>query len=220
MNEQALIFTAIALYLAGMIGLGIYASRRAKTSVDFMVAGRSLGLPIATATMLATWMGAATIMGAAGAAYHGGFLAVIADPFGAALSLFIAGFFIVRLMRRLRLVTVTEFLAQKYDNTVGLLAAIGLLIAYIGWTASQFVAFGFILNTFTGIETVTGMFIGAAIVLTYTAFGGMWAVALTDCVQVVIMIAGVLFLYPVALKSVGGWDALVAAHRIYQTSKK
>ena len=88
-----------------------------------------------------------------------------------------------RLMRRLKLVTITEFIEQKYDRTAGVLAATGLLVAYVGWTAAQFVAFGFILNTFTGIETEFGIYAGAAIVLTYTAFGGMWAVALTDFVQ-------------------------------------
>ncbi len=210
MGDQTLIISAVAVYLMLMIGLGVYAARRATSAAEFMVAGRRLGLPMATATMLATWMGAATIMGAAGAAYGGGFLAVIADPFGAGLALFLAGLFVVRLMRRLRLVTVTEFLEQKYGRAAGLLAAIGLIIAYVGWTAAQFVAFGFILNTFTNVDTVTGIFIGAAIVLTYTAFGGMWAVALTDFVQVIIIIAGLVLLLPLALDGIGGWDALVA----------
>lgn len=206
-----MIVAAIAAYLLAMMGLGLYAARRTNSSADFMVAGRNLGLSMATATMLATWMGAATIMGAAGAAYRGGFLAVIADPFGAGLCLLLAGLFVVRLLRRLELVTITEFLAQKYDTTTGLLAALGLLIAYVGWTAAQFVAFGLILNTFTGLDTVTGILIGAAIVLTYTAFGGMWAVALTDFVQMAVMLVGLLFLYPLALQGVGGWSGLTEA---------
>ena len=211
MSDRIVIMVTVAVYLVGMITLGIYAARRAKSSTDFMVAGRKLGLPVATATMLATWMGAGTIMGAAGAAYGGGFLAVIADPFGAALSLFLIGFIMARLMRRLKLVTITEFLEQKYDRTAGVLAATGLLVAYVGWTAAQFVAFGFILNTFTGIDTEFGIYAGAAIVLTYTAFGGMWAVALTDFVQMIIIVAGILILFPLALNGVGGWDAFTAA---------
>ncbi|MFT5501156.1 MAG: SSS family solute:Na+ symporter [Woeseiaceae bacterium] len=211
MSDQGLILTAVGIYLLGMIALGIYAARRAKSSTDFMIAGRNLGLPLATGTMLATWMGAGTIMGAAGAAYGGGFLAVIADPFGAALCLFLIGFIMARLMRRLKLITVTEFLEQKYDRRAGLLAACGLLIAYVGWTAAQFVAFGFILNTFTGIDTEFGIYLGAAIVLTYTAFGGMWAVALTDFVQMIIIVAGILILFPLALNDIGGWSAFTAA---------
>ncbi len=211
MSDRIVIMVTVAIYLVGMITLGIYAARRAKSSTDFMVAGRKLGLPVATATMLATWMGAGTIMGAAGAAYGGGFLAVIADPFGAALGLFLIGFIMARLMRRLKLVTITEFLEQKYGRTAGVLAATGLLVAYVGWTAAQFVAFGFILNTFTGIDTEFGIYAGAAIVLTYTAFGGMWAVALTDFVQMIIIVAGILILFPLALNGVGGWDAFTAA---------
>ena len=84
MSDRIVIMVTVAIYLVGMITLGLYAARRAKSSTDFMVAGRKLGLPVATATMLATWMGAGTIMGAAGAAYGGGFLAVIADPFSCA----------------------------------------------------------------------------------------------------------------------------------------
>lgn len=211
MSDQAIIISAVGVYLIGMIGLGIYAAKRAKSSTDFMIAGRNLGLPIATATMVATWMGAGTIMGAAGAAYEGGFLAVIADPFGAALCLFLIGFLMARFMRRLKLITITDFLEQKYDRTAAMLAATGLILAYVGWVAAQFVAFGFILNTFTGIDTETGIMVGAAIVLLYTATGGMWAVAMTDFVQMIIIIAGVLVLFPLALDGVGGWQTFTSA---------
>ena len=211
LSDQTIVLIAVGFYLILMIALGFYAARKATDSTEFMVAGRNLGLPIATATMFATWFGAGTIMGAAGAAYGGGFLAVIADPFGAVLCLFLIGFLLARMFRRLRLVTVTEFLEQKYDRTAGILGAVGLVLAYVGWTAAQFVAFGYILNTFTGVDIETGIYVGAAIVLIYTTSGGMWAVALTDFVQMIIIIAGLAVLYPLALADVGGWTAFTSA---------
>ena len=93
MNGQGVILAGVGIYFAAMLAIGVLAARRSKTSTDFIVAGRGLSLPLAAATLLATWMGAGTIMGAAGAAYSGGVYATIADPFGAGLCLLIAGMF-------------------------------------------------------------------------------------------------------------------------------
>ena len=98
MNDQLTVFAGILVYLIGMLVIGFVAARRADSSEEFLVAGRSLPLGLCTATLTATWMGSGLVIGAAGAAYEGGFLGVIADPFGAALCLFLAGFFFVRIL--------------------------------------------------------------------------------------------------------------------------
>jgi len=77
-----------------------------RDTTDFIVAGKRLGIALCTGTLAATWFGGGPCIGAASAAYGGGLLAVIADPFGAALCLFLAGLFYVRLMRRMGLMTV------------------------------------------------------------------------------------------------------------------
>ena len=99
-----LVLIGLGLYLALMLGIGLYASRRVKGSVDYIVAGKRLPLLLCTATLAATWFGGGICIGAASAAYEGGFLAVVADPFGAALCLFLAGLFYVRMMRRMGMV--------------------------------------------------------------------------------------------------------------------
>ena len=106
MSNETIIFIGVSIYLVIMLGIGIYASKRASISTsDFIVAGRRMPIWICSATIVATWVGGGTMMGAAGASYEGGLLAVIADPFGGALCLFLVGFFFVRIFRRLRLLT-------------------------------------------------------------------------------------------------------------------
>ena len=109
MSTQATIFTGVAIYLVMMLIIGIWASRRTGSTANFIVAGRRLPIWIGSATIIATWFGGGTMMGAAGASYEHGLLGVIADPFGGALCLFLVGFFFVRLFRRLRLLTFIDF---------------------------------------------------------------------------------------------------------------
>ena len=83
----------LASYVLLTLGIGIYAGRRIKGAGYFIVAGRRLGIVLATGTLAATWFGGGIVIGAASEAYKSGFLGVIADPFGAALCLILAVFF-------------------------------------------------------------------------------------------------------------------------------
>ena len=200
----------LGIYLLCMVAIGLYASRKVGTAEDFIVAGKRLSLPLCTGTLAATWFGGGICIGAASAAYQGGFLAVIADPFGAALCLFVAGFFYVRILRRMGLMTIASLFTTRFDKKAGLLASLCTIPAYVGWVASLMVAFGRILQSLTGIDPSTGILVAAAIVLLYTFAGGMWAVTLTDFVQVTILTLGLLILGPALLKDMGGWNALAA----------
>lgn len=210
MGSQTVVFAGVLLYLVLILTVGIVAARRAKSADDFLVAGRRLPIWLCAATVTATFFGSGTIIGAAGAAYEGGFLAVIADPFGAALCVILAGIFFVRILRRMRLITVTDLFEIKYGTVAGMLSALALLITYIGWTGAQLVAFGLILHTLTGISTTAGMIIGTVIVLGYTSAGGMWAVALTDFVQIIILVVGLVIMLPIVVGDVGGWTAIAS----------
>ncbi len=200
----------LGIYLLCMVAIGLYASRKVGTAEDFIVAGKRLSLPLCTGTLAATWFGGGICIGAASAAYQGGFLAVIADPFGAALCLFVAGFFYVRILRRMGLMTIASMFTTRFDKKAGLLASLCTIPAYVGWVASLMVAFGRILQSLTGIDPYTGILVAAAIVLLYTFAGGMWAVTLTDFVQVTILTLGLLILGPALLSDMGGWETLAA----------
>jgi Na+/proline symporter len=92
MSTEATIFTGVAVYLVIMLFIGVYTARRAHSTEDFMVAGRRMPIWICAATLIATWFGGSAMMGSSGAAYEGGFLRIIADPFGGALALYCCGF--------------------------------------------------------------------------------------------------------------------------------
>jgi SSS family transporter len=156
---------------------------------------------IGSATIIATWFGGGTMMGAAGASYEKGLIGVIADPFGGALCLFLVGFFFVRIFRRLRLLTFIDFCQNRYGTTAATIAAIGS-------TGALLVAFGLVFQSLTGVPMVYGIMGGAIVVFIYTVIGGMWAVAVTDFVQMIVIAIGLVMLLVVVLIDVGGWGAI------------
>ncbi len=198
---------AISVFVIGMIVIGVLAARHVSGNEEFLVAGRSLPLWLCTATLTATWMGAGTVIGAAGAAYEEGLMGVIADPFGAALCLAIAGMFYVRTLRRMELLTIADFFQLRYSAWTGILSSVALLALYIGWTAVQFKAFGLVAGALVDADPQIAIVVGTAIILIYTAAGGMWAVALTDAVQVVILLIGLAIILPLLITDIGGVDA-------------
>jgi SSS family transporter len=208
MSTETIIFIGVGIYLLIMIAIGAYASKKSDSAENFIVAGRRMPLWICGVTIMATWFGGGTMMGGAGASYQGGLLAVIADPFGGALALFIVGFFFVRLFRRLRLLTFIDFLNDRYGKTASTIAAIGSISSNIGWTAALLVAFGFVFQSLTGVPIEWGISGGALVIFIYTVAGGMWAVAITDFVQMIIIIVGLILLLIVVLIDVGGWGTI------------
>jgi len=205
LSTETIIFIGVGLYLVMMLAIGIYASKRTGSTANFIVAGRKMPIWILGATIVATWFGGGTMMGAAGAAYEHGLLGVIADPFGGALCLFIVGFFFARIFRRLRLLTFIEFFQNRYGTTAATIAAIGSISSNVGWTGGLLVAFGFVFETLTNVPLELGIMGGAIVVFIYTTAGGMWAVALTDFVQMIIIALGLVSLLVVVLIDVGGW---------------
>jgi SSS family transporter len=205
MSTENIIFTGVALYMLGMLAVGFYASRRAHTVADFMVAGRGLSLPICSMTVMATWFGGAMMLGGAGAAFENGMLGVIADPWGGALALILVGLFFARTFRRLQIITVTDFMEQRFGKIAGIGITITTVFSNVMWVAGMLVAFGTIFQVLTNIPVETGIIIGAVIVFVYTMVGGMWAVALTDFFQMTIIIIGLVVLLIVVLVDVGGW---------------
>lgn len=205
MSSETIIFIGVAIYLVIMLSIGVYASKKASSAANFIVAGRRMPFWICSATIVATWFGGGTMMGGAGASYERGLLGVIADPFGGALALFIVGFFFVRLFRRLRLLTLIDFFENRYGKTAATIAAIGSISSNVGWTGALLVAFGYVFETLTGVPLELGIMGGAVVVFIYTVAGGMWAVALTDFVQMVVIAVGLVMLLVVVVIDVGGW---------------
>ncbi len=210
MSSQAIIFSGVAVYMVLMIVIGALAARKTQTADDFMVSGRRMPFWICTATLVATWFGGGPMVGVAGQSYNEGMLGVIADPFGSTLVLVIMGLFFARIMRRLKLRTFVEVFNQRYGTTAASVAAVASIMSSVGWTAGMLVAFGYVLQVLTGIPLEIGIVAGAVIVFIYTMAGGMWAVAITDFVQMGIIAIGLVVLFVVVISDLGGWAAVSA----------
>ena len=208
MSTETIIFIGVSIYMLGMIAVGLYASRKTHTVGEFMVAGRGLPLWICSFTVMATWFGGSTIMGGAGAAYSDGMLGVIEDPWGGALALLLVGFFFARTFRRLRIITVADFMEQRYGRLAAIAITITQVFANTVWVASMLVGFALIFKSLTGIPMDVGIYSGAVIIVFYTAIGGMWAVALTDFIQMCIILVGLVVLFTVVWFNIGGWGAI------------
>ena len=79
-ESSKLILGTLSVYFLSIIGIGIFYSRRAKSTDEFILAGHSLTTPFVTGSVVATWLGGAVILGGAREAYIGGFQAIIWDP--------------------------------------------------------------------------------------------------------------------------------------------
>jgi len=169
-----------------------------------MLAGRSLPLMLSSAALFATWFGSETVFGASSEFIKGGLYAVIEDPFGAALCLILFGLFFARKLYNMSLLTLGDFFKVRYGKTTELTACLFLAPPYIGYIAAQLVAMGLILNVVAGILVWQGVVVSAVVVTLYTYVGGMWAISITDFVQSIIIILGMVILSVVLASKAGG----------------
>jgi len=200
----------IFLYLLLTIGIGWWASTKVKNTQDFVIAGRNLPMVVAASALFATWFGSETIMGASSEFVEQGLLGVIEDPFGAALCLLLVGAFFARPLYRLNILTFNDFFRLRYSRSAELISAVFMVPSYFGWIAAQLVALAIILQTLAGIPLFYGIAICTFVVVVYTYIGGMWAVSVTDSVQTVMILGGLLFMAWIMLREVGGMEVVLA----------
>jgi solute:Na+ symporter, SSS family len=201
----------VVAYLLLSVTIGLYAATRVHNTKDFIVAGRHLPLPVVTATVFATWFGAETVLGISATFVKEGLGGVVADPFGSSLCLILAGLFFARKLYRLNLLTIGDYYRLRYNRTIEVVCTLAIVGSYLGWVSAQIKALGLVFNVVTGgaIGQPEGMVIGAAIVLTYTTFGGMLSVAVLDFVQMIVIMAGMLFIGWIVSGLTGGVGAVV-----------
>jgi solute:Na+ symporter, SSS family len=169
-----------------------------------MLAGRSLPLLLSSSALFATWFGSETVFGASSEFLKGGLYAVIEDPFGAALCLILFGLFFARKLYNMNLLTLGDFFEVRFGKKTELVASVFLAPPYVGYIAAQLVAMGLILNVVAGLEVWQGVIISAFVVTFYTYIGGMWAISITDFIQSIIIIVGLVALAFVLSEKAGG----------------
>lgn len=209
----------VVLYWLISVGIGLYAARLVHNTRDFAIAGRHLPFYMVTATVFATWFGSETVLGIPSTFLQEGLGGIVSDPFGASLCLILVGLFFAVPLYRMKLLTIGDFYKKRYGRTVEVMTTLAIVISYLGWVGAQITALGLVFNVVSegAISPVLGMWIGSMTILIYTFFGGMWAVAITDLLQMVIIVIGMLYIGGEISSQVGGvgvvFDKAVAENK-------
>ena len=199
----------VIFYLLLNLVVGWWASKKVHSTQDFILAGRSLPFALATMVTFATWFGSETMLGAPREFVHGGVLAIIEEPFGAALGLLIVGSIYAKKLYPLPVLTFSDYFRIRFGALSEKLSAIVMIPSYFGWISAQLVALGMTLHLLLPISTETGIVIGAVLVMTYTLLGGMWSITITDFLHNIILIIGLLFLAYLLMDKIPNWGLFI-----------
>jgi SSS family transporter len=207
-----MLLTFVILYLAVSIAIGLIAATRVHNTKDYVMAGRSLPLYVVTATVFATWFGSETVLGISSTFIKEGLSGIVSDPFGSSLCLVLVGFFFAAKLYRMDLLTIGEYYRVRYDAVAELLTSLCIVTSYLGWLSAQIVVIGLVFSVVTegAVSMNQGIVIGAVVVLIYTLWGGMYSVAWTNFVQMVVILLGLFYIAYVIAEKAGGVATVVA----------
>ncbi|HSV69323.1 MAG TPA: sodium:solute symporter family protein [Methylibium sp.] len=207
-----MLLTLVIAYLLVTIAIGLWAAKRVKTTADFAIAGRHLPLVMIVTTTFATWFGSETVLGIPAKFVEGGLNGVVEDPFGAGTCLILVGLFFAAKLYKMTLLTISDYYRERYGRGIEVVCSLIIILSYLGWVSAQVTALGLVFNLLSGgaISVPMGMVLGTASILAYTLFGGMWSVAVTDFVQMIILVVGLSVIAMFAADQAGGADKVIA----------
>jgi SSS family solute:Na+ symporter len=206
------LLTLVIVYLLVTIAIGLMAAKRVQNSSDFAIAGRHLPMAMIVTTTFATWFGSETVLGIPAKFVNGGLHGVVEDPFGAGFCLIFVGLFFAGKLYRMTLLTISDYFRERYGRVVEVVCSLIIMVSYLGWVSAQVTALGLVFNLLSDgvVSMELGMVIGVVSILAYTLFGGMWSVAITDFIQMIILVVGLSILAVFAAGQAGGADKVIA----------
>lgn len=199
----------IVIYVLIILAIGIYCSRYVKSMEDFALAGRSLSMPVLVGTLLASLTGGATLIGWTGSVYANG-IDWLWGELGVLLGLIAAGFLLAERTRRLEQYTIPDLLRIRYNGRTATLGSIMIIIGDIALTCVQIMSIGGILSSFLGWSSQLSMVVGTVIFIAIAFYGGMVGVAITDAIQAIFIIGGLIVVTASVINFAGGWNEMLA----------
>ncbi|WP_329250251.1 sodium:solute symporter [Streptomyces sp. NBC_01478] len=207
---MAVDYTVIVVYLAGMLAMGWWGMRRAKSKSDFLVAGRRLGPVMYSGTMAAIVLGGASTIGGVGLGYQYG-LSGAWMVFTIGLGLLALSVFFSARIARLKVYTVSEMLDLRYGGRAGVISGVVMWAYTLMLAVTSTIAYATIFDVLFDMNRTLAIVLGGSIVVAYSTLGGMWSITLTDMVQFVVKTIGVLLLLlPIAVVKAGGFGEMRA----------
>lgn len=210
------LFWFVIGYWVVSVAIGLWAGSKVHNTRDFAIAGRHLPFYMVVATVFATWFGSEAVLGIPATFLDEGLGGIIADPFGASLCLILFGLFLAGPLYKMNLLTIGDFYKKRYGRTAETMTTLAIVVSYLGWVGAQITALGLVFNIVSGgeISQFWGMWIGSLTILIYTFFGGMWAVAITDLLQMVIIVLGMVYIGGEVAQVVPGGIGGVVDHAV------
>lgn len=200
----------LVVFIAGILALGVYYGTKIKSSDDFVMANFSLGFFPICGSIIATALGASAIIGASGKGFTMGMSWFTANLPYVIFSIFLA-VVLGSTIRKLKLYTVPDLFVRRFGKVAGLIPAIIISILYMTPTfGMQIVGMGSILTSIIGMPLTTAMLFGFVVCVTFTLMGGLPSVAWTDAVQSILIVVGLIVLFFLGLKHVGGMGVVIA----------
>lgn len=201
----------VIIYLAAMVGFGVWGRFKAHNQEDFLVAGRRLGGLLYTGTMSAVVLGGASTIGGVGLGYTSG-LSGMWLVFAIGLGIIALSLFFAPKIQKLEIYTVSQMLELRYGKgsrfvSGAIMTAYGLMIS-----TTSTVAYATVFHALFDLNKVWSVLIGGGIVILYSMLGGMWSITLTDFVQFFIQTIGIfLIMLPLVLSKSGGIGQLFSS---------
>lgn len=205
------VFWGVLAYVAVQFAIGVWVSRNVKTVADFVVAGRTLGPGLVAFTIFGSFFGAEAIVGTAGSVYEAGLSGAQVDPLGYAIAIIAMALLVAVPLWRRGIITFADFFRERFSPVVEKTVVLLLLPGSIFWAAAQIRAFGQIAGHVSGLEPLLAIAVSTALVVAYSALGGLLADAWTDLVQGLCIVAGLVVLAVVVLGEAGGVNEFAAA---------
>ena len=201
------VLLGVLLFIAFQLVLGVAVSRTVRNEEDYLLAGRSLGSGLVCLSVFATWFGAETCISSASGLYEKGLAGGAAEPFGYGLCIIFYGLAFAMPLWRRHLITVADLFRDRFSAGVERLAVLILAVTSMFWAAAQIRAFGQVLSASAGIEVELTITLAAVVAMVYTSLGGLRADVITDVIQGIVIIIGLVVLLVTVVGDLGGLHA-------------
>lgn len=210
------ILIIMIIYMAIMVMIGAYFSRKNRTVGDFYLGGRKLGPIVAAMSAEASDMSSWLLMGLPGLAYLSGCAEAGWTAIGLAIGTYLNWLFVSKRLRRYTArtnsITIPGFFSNRFhddSHSLEAISAIIIIVFFVPYTASGFAACGKLFSTMFNAPYIPAMIISAAIIVAYTALGGFLAASTTDLIQSIIMTLALLTVIIYGMTAAGGPSAVL-----------
>ena len=214
MHLETLDLMVVAVYAVSLLLLAQWVSREKaghrKDTQDYFLAGRALPWWAIGASLIAANISAEQIIGMSGSAFVMG-IAIGAYEWMAAITLIIVGKYLLPVFLEHRIYTMPQFLEQRFDARVKTILGLFWLGVYVFVNLTSILWLGSLaINTVTGLDINHALWLLAAFATGYSIYGGLKAVALTDIIQVVLLVLGGLLIAWISMDEISGGRGALA----------